>query len=391
MTWPPPLQPAGRQPDRQWASNEAMVTEWERHLRVNRFSASVVSHYPYAVRSFARAWKVPLAELEELDVARYVDSLGIKCKHLRPVGCALKLDLVGCQVLQLGVTCPRYQQLLPSGVLANLVALGNFYDWVVRERGAQRNPVSAITSGYLERHRAFWDDRRRKPNRRILTDDEVWTLVANTPPHLGIVVALMAGGFLRIHEAIKLRVDRPYLDMDARLITIPGDSTYGAKRQGINDKVWLNDSMRRILRQYLIWRDLHIARTSTGEAMTNLLCLTRRGLPWSRNGFQGNFKNALHAECRRLQLMDGRETQSSQRINPHAFRAWACTWAARHGANSTDIRFLKGDRQPGAIDMYVDVNQALEDLYKRYGPRLNEPTGIPGVSVNDGGWVQDRI
>jgi integrase len=271
---------------------------------------------------------------------------------------------------QTGNSCGKYEALLPSGVLAQLVALSNFFEWVVREGGAPRNPVTPVMSRYLERNRDFWDERRRNPNRRRLKDAEVNLLVTSTPPHISIAVTMMAAGFLRIHEAMKLSVAPQFLDLDERLITIPADANYGGKRQGVNHKVWLNDALLAIVRRYLIWREHHVARDDDGNPRTDKLCLTRLGNAWSPNGFQGNFKNALHKECIRLGIMTGRETQSRERVNPHAFRAWACTWAALRGADSTQVRYLKGDRQPGAIDMYVDMDRGLADLYKRFGPIL---------------------
>src|SRR5205085_2616553 len=107
---------------------------------------------------------------------------------------------------------------------------------------------------------------------------------------------------------------------------------------------------------------------------TNKLCITRPGNAWSPNGFQGNFKIALHRECIRLGFMNGQERESRQRINPHAFRAWACTSAILRGADSTQLRYLKGDRQPGAIDMYVDFDRNLADLYQRFAPTFEEPS-----------------
>lgn len=349
-----------------------MLRDWERYLVANKFSANVIAHYPAYGRGFARAWQVPLTTLTTPDVQAYVDQLSVKCKWLRVHGCDRKIAV--CPQLQgrNPASCKKYEPLQPSGVLSHLVALGNLYEWTVRVNGAPRNIITPVTSDYLERHRAFWDERRRNPNRRILKDEEVVRLVHESTWPVAIVCALMGGGFLRIHEAMKLRVTPEFLDLDARTIKIPGDSAYGAKRQGINHTIWLNDAMLDVVKRYLVWREVVVKRDSRGRPRTDRLCLTRIGNAWSTNGFQGNFKKSLHEECIRLGFMTGRETKTRERINPHCFRAWACTWAIRHGADSTELRFCKGDRQAGAVDMYVNLGETVEKLFRAYGPVLSQ-------------------
>lgn len=83
-----------------------------------------------------------------------------------------------------------------------------------------------------------------------------------------------------------------------------------------------------------------------------------------------------HVICFMLDPMDSATVS-------HAFRAWACSWAAAHGADSSQVRVLKGDRLPGAVDMYDDQARQLPDLYRRFGPKLGIGTSEfrPGRGV----------
>lgn len=371
--WAPRLTPAAAQAPRQWSSNDEIITAWTEHLLNARFSRNVRLHYPILARVFADTWPCLITMLSPRDVANFADAIGHKCRHLQRglhPQCRRGNPLASCPVVtgDRVADCKDYQSLLPSGVLSYLTVISSLYRWLVQAGHMPSNPAEPVAADFLERHKSFFEERKRNPNRRKLQDDEVRLLVERTPIRIAIIIALQAKGFLRIHEVMKLRCSPDYLDLEGGWLDIPRDDEYGNKRLGVNHRVILDAELKALLLRYLTWRDAKVRRNDVGEPVTDKLCITNIGMAWTPNGFAGNYKQQLHQHCIRLGLMTGNETESHQRVNTHAFRAWACSWAAAHGAEPGQIRVLKGDRMPGTLDEYDDQHRRLPDLYRRFGP-----------------------
>ena len=373
--WELRLTPAGTQPPKQWSSNDEILASWNDHLQSHNFSRNVREHYPVLARVYARAWPCLITTLSSRDVAAFAEAIGKKCRHLQrglPPRCRRGKTLTTCPMLLAtpATNCTEYQSLQPSGVLSYLSAISSLYRWLVHSGHIGANPAEPVVAEYLERHKAFFEERKRNPNRRKLHDDEVRRLVERTPIRIGIIVALQAKGFLRIHEVMKLRCTSEFLNLEEGWLDIPRDNDYGNKRLGVNHRVILDAELQALLRRYLQWREGKVRRNDLGEPVTDKLCITNSGNAWTPTGFAGNYKQQLHQHCIRLGIMNGKETESRQRVNTHAFRAWACSWAAAHGAEPGQIRVLKGDRMPGTLDEYDDQQRRLPDLYRRFGPVL---------------------
>jgi integrase len=372
--WDPRLGRAGDKPRREWKDNEEIIAAWLEHMRLNNYSRNVLIHYPYDARVFARPWKdTLLTTLQADDVQQFVDLYATKCSRLMNGAsprCRIGHDIKRCPVLtgMPSAACPGYLAMDPAGILGIIRTVKALYAWLVEEGHIPFNPVDPIFRKYKRRNRGLLTKRARNPRRRTITVEEVRAMVKGSPPNHAVVYALMGKCFLRIHEALKLRLDPPYCSLDEGWFDLPPDQKFGDKRLG-NTRILVDAELMSVLRSYLAWRESRVRRREDGTPETDRLVLTNYGTEWGE-GWKGNFRKAMHDDCVRLGLMTGMETDRAQRVNPHCFRAFATTWARDHRATDAEVQVLRGDKAAGAIDRYDMYMARLPELYRQFGPVL---------------------
>lgn len=372
MSWNEPLGKAPSTHSEEWPTNAHVMEAWKRHV-LRRGAKNTQRNLISYVGVFIRTFQPLVTTLETPDIEAFVAKIGMKCSKFinskEPECRGNHQSIAACPFVQVGLaydSCMGYKPLDPQGVWSYITAVNQFYEWLLEEGRIARNPALAVMRDFASRHSAFFDERRRKPRRRSLNIEEVRKLVKQTPLHHGIGYLLMCKCFLRLHEALKLRIDPEFCNVTEGWMDIPADWELGNKRKG-NKRIILDAEARRWLRRYLDWWTENVSRSPDGKPATWNLLLTKAGKPWGKNAVH-NFNSALHTDAIRLGLMTGKETERQDRVNSHCFRAFATTWARAKGVSHADLQLLRGDLAPGSIERYDDYLSRLPALYGSFGP-----------------------
>lgn len=374
MSWGAPIDKAPDREPEPWLTNERILAEWDRHVSKRGAKTTQRNHRVY-VAAFARMFTELLTTLGREDIEAFVERIEKKCSKLlfgnAPI-CRVGCDVSRCPLLREDVSfesCHRYQALDPVAVWSYICCVNRFYEWLVEEGRIARNPALPVMRDFASRHSALFDERRRKPRRRSLSKDDVRTLVRGSPIHHAIAYLLMAKCFLRIHEVLKLRLDPAFCNLNQGWMDIPVDWERGDKRKG-NRRIILDAEARFWVRRYLEWRSHHVQRDEDGNEVWDHLLISSTGAPWGKDA-PHNLNTALQANAIRLNLMTGKETERSERINTHCFRAHATTTARANGIGHADLLLLRGDLAPGAIERYDDYLSRLPGIVAAFGPVLD--------------------
>lgn len=372
MKWNDKLPKGPSRRREEWTRQEQVQEAWQIHVGKRGAKNSQRNLITY-VGVFLRSFEPLATTLEQDDIEAFVARIGTKCAKLmngaKPQ-CLAKQDLATCPVLHGGeyATCPRYQQLLPSAVWSYVCAINRFYEWLLEEQRITHNPCLPVMRDYASRHSGFFDERRRKPRRRILSLEDVKKLVRDSPIHYAIGYMLMAKCFLRIHEVLKLSWDKDHCSLEKQWMDLPASWDLGDKRLG-NPRIYLDTELLVWIKRYKHWWDDHVERDADGKPTTQTFLITTFGRPWGRGAIH-NYNEALHQRAIELGLMTGTETLREERVNSHCFRAFATTWARDRKIGTADLQTLRGDLSPGSIDRYDDYLQRLPDLYRNCAPVL---------------------
>lgn len=375
MTWTNKLPKAPSKGQEIWDTNERLQLEWNNHVAKRGAKNTQRNHRVY-VGVFLRSFDALATTLEREDIEAFVARIETKCAKLmngsKP-SCLAKQPISTCPLLTGAddyTICSRYQPVDPVGVWSYICSVNRFYEWLLEEGRLARNPALPVMRDYASRHSALFDERRRKPRRRVLKLEEVRTLVTQSPIHHGIAYMLMAKCFLRIHEVLKLSWDEDHCNLQERWMDIPTNNwDMGNKRLG-NQRICLDAEALRWVRRYRNWWDDRVARDNAGQPVTSSFLITNFGRPWGEAAIH-NLNTALHTRATELGLMTGMETERRHRINSHAFRAFATTYAKDRGIGTADLQTLRGDLSPGSIVRYDDYVSRLPRLWQDYGPVLD--------------------
>ncbi|MEK6974953.1 MAG: site-specific integrase [Candidatus Thermoplasmatota archaeon] len=375
MTWDVQLAKLPSQAAETWSSNADILEAWKRHVLRRGAKNSQRNNITFA-GVFLRSFQVLVTSLETPDIEAFIAKMGRKCSKFinsQPPQCrGNKLSIASCPLLLVDVpyeSCSGYKPLDPQGVWSYICAINLLYEWLVEEGRIARNPALAVMRDFASKHSALFDERRRKPRRRTLSQQDVRLLVTQSPINHAIGYLLMAKCFLRVHEVLKLRFDEEYCNLDEGWMDIPANRDLGDKRKG-NKRLVLDSEAKRWIKVYRLWWEDHVKRSDNGLPTTWTLLLTTFGKPWGSNAVH-NFNTALHADAVRLGLMTGKETERQDRVNSHCFRAFSTTWARGKGISHADLQLLRGDLSPGALDRYDDYLSRLAGLYQSFGPVLS--------------------
>ncbi len=283
--------------------------------------------------------------------------------------CWAKQDIAQCPLL-LGAKpenyanqCAGYQCLEPSAVLSYIGKLKGFYIWLVDQKAIPYTPVDAVFRRYKKRHSAWFHKRRMRPQRRDWNMEIAKTLIQGVPIQRGIMYALGAKCFLRLHEVVQLNVDPRFMNLEQGWMDIPSEWEYGGKRLG-NSRIIIDDELRGLLIRYLDFREERIKRGADGKPLTDKLVVTTFGHAWDPDSFRSAIRLQLRKDLVRLGLMTGKETKREQRLNFHGLRALATTAARDNGAPDSALQVMRGDKAVGSIDRYDSFQARLPALYR---------------------------
>lgn len=362
-----------KKPDRQkeeWTTNARIYDEWCRHVKRRGAKNTQRNHVTYGA-VFTNNFDVPVTRLNRDDIQAFVDRIGTKCAKLmngKVPQCLANQPVVSCPLLSGAAvdTCQRYQPLEPTAVWSYICTINRMYGWLLEEERVATNPALPVMRDYASKHAALFDERRRKPRRRIVRLAEVRLLVAGSPPHHSIAYLALSKCFLRVHEVLKLSWDADHCNLEEGWMDLPPCWELGDKRLG-NPRIILDAELVAALRTYRAWWEDHVKRDANGAPVTQRVLITVFGKPWGKAAIH-NFNTALHKRCIALKLMTGTETQRKDRISTHSFRAFATSWARDAGIGTADLQTLRGDLSPGSIVRYDDYLRRLPELYRAYGP-----------------------
>lgn len=355
-----------------WTTNQEIMTAWEEHVS-KRGAKNTQRNLLLYVRVFLRSFEDLATDLDREDLEAFLTRIGTKCAKLmngaRPQ-CLANQPVSTCPVLN-GTPyahCPRYQPLQATAVWSYVCAINRFYEWLLEEERVNRNPCLPVMRDFASRHSAVFDERRRKPRRRVVTIEEVRTLIRDSPIHHGIAYMLMAKCFLRIHEVLKLSWGKEHCSLEEQWMDLPACWDLGDKRLG-NPRIYLDSEILAWIKRYRVWWDDHVKRNPDGTPATQSFLITTFGGPWGAAA-KHNFNTALQQRSIDLKLMTGEEKERKDRINSHCFRAFASTYAADRGANALQLQVLRGDLSPGSLLRYDDYLKRLPALYRDFAPVL---------------------
>jgi site-specific recombinase XerC len=376
MTWKPPLVQAPPQAQHVWRDNAEIREVYLAHLKAH-YSTNTYRGYGSDITVFLGMWDQALVTtLQQPDIDRFLVVMAPKCAKLQngaTPSCRLGFDMAGCPLLKEGVpytTCHRYQPLDVMALWSYLRTIHSFYEWLRENGHIGLNPATGPMRRFRRRHKAVFDERRRKPRRRRFSRAELRKLLHGSPIQHAIMYVLMAKCFLRIHEVLKLSLAPSHCNLQEGWMDIPVVEGWPGKRQG-NARIILDGEALVWINKYLDWRDEHVKRDPLGNPITERLCINQNGEPWALSAI-ANFRTAMQKDCRRVGLMTGAETERQDRFGPHGLRAFATKAARDRRANDAELQVMRGDVAPGAIDRYDEYLDRLPDLYHRLGPRIDE-------------------
>jgi hypothetical protein len=374
LKWNDKLRKAPSRSTEEWTTNARVQEEWEKHVRKRGAKNTQRNHITY-LGVFFRSFEDLVTTLAREDIEAFVERIGTKCAKLingAEPQCLAMMPVATCPILH-GTTpfssCASYQRLDPVAVWSYICSINRFYEWLLEEGRVAANPCLPVMRDFASRHAALFDERRRKPRRRVLQLKEVQALVRDSPIHHGIAYMLMAKGFLRIHEGLKLSWDEDHCNLEEQWMDLPACWDLGDKRLG-NPRIFLDAELLAWIRRYRAWWEDHVKRKPDGEPATQAFLITTFGRPWGRNAIH-NFNTALQKRAIEFGLMTGKETQRKERVNSHCFRAFATTYAKDRDVSPMNLQTLRGDLSPGSITRYDDYLKRLPELYRIYAPKLN--------------------
>lgn len=373
MTWLNTVQPVAATAVVPYASNAAIRRDYAAYLdtklRLNQTTAKTVKGLLTAFDVYIRIWPADfvITQSNKANIEQFVAKWSLKCTKFqagregRFSRCLALQDLTKCPMLVAGAHCEAYKSSMATSIEGYLGRLSRIFNWLLVNQQVAVNPVVPVLYDVSRGNRAQKAKQACAPDKRQYTVDEIRTLVKNTPPNIGMAIALGAKCLLRGHEIFKLRVKD--FDFDARKFTIPNIPDYGNKRQG-NRVVFYDGELHRLLISYLAWRDARV-HNPDGTAKTEFFMVTYTGTAWSQRSFNSSFNVEFNLHGQRLGIFKhAREGKS------HDLRAYGTTAISGMKLNDIDAAILRGDVAMGSRGRYDLFTPRLEGLWRQHMPVL---------------------
>ena len=221
--------------------------------------------------------------------------------------------------------------------------LSNFYDFLVYEEKATKNPITPFRKRYLNNYKK----NRNSSQRKLLSIKEMGELINGT---LGIrdkaMMTVFAKTGVRRGELISMDVDDVSFP-ESRIKLKP-------KRKRSNLYVYFDEECAMILSRWLRIRDQY---ANEGE---EALFVGDMGARIGRNMVY----KIVTENAERLGFHDSDSDRLEDHFSPHCFRHWFTTHLRRNGLSREYIKELRGDSHREAIDVYDHIDHG--ELHKAY-------------------------
>jgi len=225
-------------------------------------------------------------------------------------------------------------------------ALSSFYDFLMYEGLANKNPILPFRKRYLKQYKNERGISRTE--RKLISIDDMALLINSIlNPRDRAIVILLAKTGIRRNELISIDLnDVDWVDRSIKLKPHPKRS---------NCTVFFDNECARVLVQWLKARK-NYANNSECEA----LFVGERGQRLKRNGVYRVV--TIHAE--RVGLHDSKSKKMEDHFTPHCCRHWFTTHLRRNGMRREFIKELRGDSRNETIDIYDHIDK--KELKRAY-------------------------
>jgi integrase/recombinase XerD len=245
----------------------------------------------------------------------------------------------------------RFERNVKSKTIENYFsAISAFYEFLVFEGFADRNPVLSFRKRYLRQYKEDYDASTRK----LISVEEMSRLVNSImDPRDKAIVVLFAKTGIRRGELIGIDVD----DIDWNEYSI----TLKPRPKRSNRVVFFDDECALVLRRWLRVRE-------TLDPKTKALFVNYQ----SRNRIDRNTVYSIVTKyAERLGLHNPSSPRLEDHFSPHCIRHWFTTWLIENGMPRDYVKELRGDRRREAVDIYYHISrEELRRAYLAYVPKL---------------------
>jgi len=350
-----------------YQDNAETIEAWKAYSQ-RRLAPVTLSRYEYQIRLFA-GWLAGLhmAELTHPDMWQYIDDV-VK----GPRGCRFFKNgdyrspgafcRKGQDMAQCGQACPVFEPVRIVTIRAHLNALASIYTFLLRRGHVKTNVAKDVLEEWWEDHRHLDEER---PKRRFTTA-ELQTLIRGAiHPNRQAILALLPITGVRAEEALRLRCDADHFNFEEGWLRLP--KRPHQKRRG-EDKLWITPELRKILQRYLRWRELHVARSSTGQPKTDALFINANG--GAMNNYDSLRNHIFNVELKRAGLLTGDEVEE-QRLTIHDLRHYFTTEMRRKGVDDYLISLFRGDKRGVIADRYTHLADSdKRRMFLKAAPRI---------------------
>lgn len=348
--------PEGRRPK----TNEEALALWDEHMK-NRPEMSTRGQR-YAIKSFLSALPPGMLVLDVRPhhLKEYIAGYSKTCKnfmtHLgaRGPGCRLAQDLKQC-----GMECPAYASMPKRSIQNRMQAVSSLFSILEYLEHIPANPMTGVRKAW---QREFGHIIEPEPEVFRPKLEDVRKLIQGTGPiHRKMLYFVMAKTGIRIHESMKLRVDRDFMNLEEGWFKV----SRGGKRKG-NPYLIIDSELRSMLDDYLEWREAN-AKT----ALPNLL-LNAKGYPLNYTMRTNVNRHLFQKDAIRLGLQAA-DAPAGKRWHSHSMRHFFSDHLDREGCDKLWWHVLRGDIVKGTQGVYIDLRDLdrIRQQYLRYAPVLS--------------------
>lgn len=286
-----------------------------------------------------------LRNLSSESIRRYKGDIVIISNFLNRKGLGL-LDLDRYILKEVLAYLAEKRGVSPKTISNYFAALSSFYQFLMYENLADRNPVLPFRKRYLRQYK----NPKGNPGseRKLISIREMAMLINSIlNPRDKAIITLLAKTGIRRGELINIDLaDIDWIEQSVQLKMHPKRS---------NCTVFFDDECARVLRRWLKARENYLV-----EPGCNALFVGEQGKRLKRNGVYRVV--TIHAE--RVGLHDPKSSKSGDHFTPHCCRHWFTTHLRRNEMRRELIKELRGDARNEAVDIYDHIDK--KELKRAY-------------------------
>ena len=228
--------------------------------------------------------------------------------------------------------------------------LSSFYDYLVYEDKAQKNPIPPFRKRYLNSYKKTDTPAQRK----LLSVKEMGQLVnATLSTRDKAIMAVLAKTGVRRGELLSIDIS----DVDFTL----GRIKVKSKKKRSNPYVYFDDECAVLISRWLRIREKYANLGETALFTGDL------GARIERNAVY----NIVTENAERVGFHNPSSDRLEDHLSPHCFRHWFTTHLRRSGMRREFIQELRGDSRREAVDIYDHIDHGeLRKAYLAAIPRI---------------------